>query len=175
MFAAAQHGCLPCVEYYVTVGGVDPWMKCEEGHNGVYYANKGDSEGKHAVKKFLMEHRWSKWEDMSESSDEEEECPLWETHLPSQRRRGRENGMYYLFQAAYEGCYSCVRRYIDEEGVDINSMSANRKYTALAWAEWALVEEVAGAGKVVDFSKGHPNLHAPNSEWGSTSASSRRR
>ena len=73
MFSAAEHGCLACVEYYVTVVGVDPWVKCEEGHDGVYYAQKGGREGQHAVKNFLMQFPWSKWEDMSGSSEEEEE------------------------------------------------------------------------------------------------------
>lgn len=59
-------------------------------------------------------------------------CPST-AHVPSTRPGNR---IYWLFQAAQEGCLECVRRLVEEEGLDVDSKSQTQGWSALSFAEW---------------------------------------
>ena len=67
-------------------------------------------------------------------------------HAPkmgSARHGGRE---YVLFQAASDGCLPCVRKLIEEDGLDPFAESINCKYTALEFAMYASDQRRGDAG-----------------------------
>ena len=45
-----------------------------------------------------------------------------------------------MFAAALEGCLTCVRYYVEAEGIPLHAVGGNSNYTALDWAEWATVQ-----------------------------------
>ena len=64
-------------------------------------------------------------------------CPGPEEHRPTQRHAyGKRE--YVLFKAAEDGCLSCVKWLIEQEGVDPNSRSENMGYTVVGFADWGL-------------------------------------
>ena len=55
------------------------------------------------------------------------------------RKEGtKDTPVYGLLNAAREGCLTCVRHCIEQEGVDPGSECDTNKYTASSWAEWEL-------------------------------------
>ena len=52
-------------------------------------------------------------------------------HKSKRKNVGRE---YVLYQAAKDGCVSCVRRLIEEEGIDPMVKSATQQWTAFDFA-----------------------------------------
>lgn len=76
------------------------------------------------------------------------EAPCEEVSIPDacpdvsgRRHRGegtKDSHFYGFLFAARDGCLQCVKNYIEQDGVDPNSKSDKRKYTALSWAQWEL-------------------------------------
>ena len=64
-------------------------------------------------------------------------CPGPEEHRPTQRHADGKRE-YVLFKAAEDGCLSCVKWLIEQEGVDPNSRSENNGYTVVGFADWGL-------------------------------------
>ena len=54
--------------------------------------------------------------------------------LPPTTTARREHEM---FAAALEGCLTCVRYYVEAEGIPLHAVGGNCHYTALDWAQWA--------------------------------------
>ena len=59
-------------------------------------------------------------------------------HVPTQKSAERGGRAYYLFKAASDGCLSCVRKLIEEEGIDPLTVSTTCKYRAVDFAKWEL-------------------------------------
>ena len=76
-------------------------------------------------------------------------CSPGASHPPSNQRRGQR--VYWMLQAAAEGCKSCVQYYVLVEKIDPCSRSENAGYTALDWATWAASKGVDGASEVAEF------------------------
>ena len=57
-------------------------------------------------------------------------------HVPRQRSACDKGRIYFLFKACEDGCLSCVRELVEEEGLDPRQLSLSRKYTAMDFAEW---------------------------------------
>ena len=56
-----------------------------------------------------------------------------------------------MFQAASQGCKTCVQHCIDVKGIDPNVQSRRRKYTAISWATWGREQQVEGTDAVVAY------------------------
>ena len=56
-----------------------------------------------------------------------------------------------MFQAASQGCKTCVQHCIDVKGIDPNVQSRRRKYTAMSWATWGREQQVEGTEEVVAY------------------------
>ena len=77
-------------------------------------------------------------------------CPRGKDHCPKKEQR-RKHIKHWLYQAANQGCLSCVRHCIEELGVDPQIESDSQKYTPLDWATWAAKNDVDGANEVVEY------------------------
>ena len=68
-------------------------------------------------------------------TSEEETCATLPRHKPSQKRRHLEK--YWLFSAAGAGCLACVRRLLEVDKVDPESVSDSQSYNVFDFAMWA--------------------------------------
>ena len=62
-------------------------------------------------------------------------CEPGVSHPPGRKRRGPR--VNWMFQAAAEGCMTCVHHYVLVAKMDPLAQSENIKYKALDWATWA--------------------------------------
>ena len=62
-------------------------------------------------------------------------CVRGVAHAPCRRRRGQPR--YWLFQAAQDGCLSCVTRMLQEDSSLRHVTSETQQYTALDFAQWS--------------------------------------
>ena len=44
--------------------------------------------------------------------------------------------LYFLFKACEDGCLPCVKKLIEEEGLDPNQRSSSDRYAAIDYVEW---------------------------------------
>ena len=56
-----------------------------------------------------------------------------------------------MFKAAYDGCLPCVRYMLENEEVDVNSVSPNHHCNVLDWARYGLQEGNRGAANVIAY------------------------
>ena len=76
-------------------------------------------------------------------------------HLPRSIRR-RDRREYMLFQAASEGCVSCVRRMLEQNPkVDPNVHSEIQNYSVHDFAEYAAQLNIPGASSVQAYLTEH--------------------
>ena len=77
-------------------------------------------------------------------------CPHGKDHTP-RRADQRQYTAYWMFQAASQGCKTCVQHCIDVKRIDPNVQSRRRKYTAMSWATWGREQQVEGTDEVVAY------------------------
>ena len=87
-------------------------------------------------------------------AEKEKRCIPFACHPPRNARR-RKDSVYWLLQAAAEGCTSCVMYYVLQQKIPPCSPSENMKYTSLDWAEWSAQRGVPGALEVATFLREH--------------------
>lgn len=66
-------------------------------------------------------------------------CSGLDAHTPTQnsfKKTGHRK--YFMFQAAADGCLTCLRHLIEIEGIDWTLTSDSCKYSALDFAQWEL-------------------------------------
>ena len=60
-------------------------------------------------------------------------CPCGKDHTPKNLNR-RKLILYWMFNAAYDGCLPCVKRCIEFHHIDPGKKSLSGEYTAMSWA-----------------------------------------
>ena len=153
MLQAAAEGCKSCVQYYVEEEDLDPSSRSENAKytalDWATWAASNGVDGASGVAEYLRELAPELPEQAANPATGRRLCCLGESHPPGRKRsRSKAN---WMFQAAAEGCKTCVRYYVRIEKVDPLSQSENAKYTALDWANWAASKGVAGASEVAEF------------------------
>ena len=171
LFQAAAEGCLRCVQHFVGVEHIDPRV---QSHSQTYtaldfavYAHSRGVARADEIADFLRTRlsvgAESRGVGAAEGSGSQSVadpssapgrslCDPGASHPPVKKRRGQR--VYWMVQAAAEGCKSCVQYYVEEEHIDPSSRSEDTKYAALDWATWAASRNVAGASEVVEFLRG---------------------
>ena len=76
-------------------------------------------------------------------------CSPGVSHPPSKKRRSQRK--YWLFEAAGAGCLQCVRHYLVEECLELQSKSDSQGWTALDFAAWARQQGVIEAVEVEEY------------------------
>lgn len=88
-------------------------------------------------------------------------CSEGKDHRPTSIEK-RNKAKFWMFGAAHAGCLCCTKFCIEVLGIDQNSESENRKYTALDWAQWGVEKNVFGAKEVVTYLQSKPRQAADN-------------
>ena len=178
LFQAASDGCLPCVKHFLDVENVDPSaMSATQRYTALDFASYAHSRGvagADAVAEFLRARQRADGDGGAGPSggdsgyiaaaplpaDAPPPCLPGASHPPSKKRRGSR--VCWMYQAAAEGCKTCVQYYVDVEAVDPRTRSDNMGYTALDWAVWAASRGVDGASGVAEFLRERaPELSEP--------------
>ena len=82
-------------------------------------------------------------------------CPEKGDHRPLiSHKRGQLKEWFY--HAVSQGCLPCVRHCIEILCIDPEVESDHRRYTALAWSQWAVQQQVPGARAVLDYLSNRP-------------------
>ena len=76
-------------------------------------------------------------------------CVPGERHKPARKRVDERR--YWLYEAAWDGCLTCVRHFLEDEHVDPDSRSHSQGYTVLDWAVWAREKGRPGADAVEEY------------------------
>ena len=77
-------------------------------------------------------------------------CSCGKDHTPNVVSRRKEI-WYWMFQAAFHGCFPCIQQCIEVIGVDPHVESFNEHYTAMSWAKWGREKDVQGADDVIAY------------------------
>ncbi len=59
-----------------------------------------------------------------------------QAHVPLQKSASAGGRIYILFTAAQDGCLSCVKHLVDQEGLDPLTKSMSCAYDALDFSRW---------------------------------------
>ena len=77
-------------------------------------------------------------------------CVPGASHQPKDAVRGRER-KYWLFEAAWAGCLTCVKHFLEYEGVNPQDTSNSSRFSALDWALYGQEQGQDGADEVVAY------------------------
>ena len=153
LFQAASEGCVHCVRKLLEKEPkVDPYVLSDTERYSVKdfadYAVERGVAGAVAVQAYLATFWDVAMRKDEPNVDNVDFCSKRGMHLPrSTRRRGRPE--YMLFQAASDGCLSCVRRMLEKDPkVDPNVLSGTQNYSVYDFADYAVQQGVDGASEV---------------------------
>ena len=164
-FQAAYQGCKPCVSHCIGELGIDPGTQSyQRKHTATTWAKWGREQGIAGTEEVIA-YLDSLLPDFAPSADAIEDptmcmddfrpespyiCPYGKDHTPRKADQRQYIG-YWMFQAASQGCKTCVQHCIDVKGIDPSVQSRRRKYTAMSWATWGRKQQVQGTDEVVAY------------------------
>ena len=165
LFQAAYQGCKPCVSHCIGEIGIDPGTQSyQRKHTAMTWAKWGREQGIAGTDEVIA-YLASLVPDFAQSADASEDpticmddfrpespyiCPHGKDHTPRKADQRQYTG-YWMFQAASQGCKTCVQHCIDVKRIDPNVQSRRRKYTAMSWATWGREQQVEGTEEVVAY------------------------